>query len=610
MKKVLSFISSSAVLLIVGFIFMQAEPVKAQATVACPDGYVCTPINQQAVQCPAGYICTPINNTSTTVTTPVATSIVSSGTNTPCYNFSRNLMQNSNGSDVTALQTFLNSNGFPVQGENYFGNTTKTALRNYQSSVGIPSTGFFGPLTKAKINASCGVSTTTTITPIPSSSSITVLSPKGGEIYNVGDNIPITWGGSWSGNDTFRIQWEQNKGDIEKGGSIVTGLTQVQAGCTGYGKGVCGYSWTPTYPTGQIQIGVFNTRTNEVMYSGSFSVSSPNTPLPSIDPVNYCYKGQIYLNGLCTYPTPSISQTSDVTVSAYLADASVDKVGASYGQGAGISNQNPNDWHWRMTINAPEAKTVQSIGITSNSYGEGWSTSNDTSLLGKVLYPIYVVANIIFNNNAYNQTMPITSGTSYLDLYGQPETTPFAGGTLYVKFTDGTTATAVIPASNIMPSGSYNNYVKPTPTVTPVSQNTVQPFVTVLSPNGTEKFTAGQPITVSWKINGFDSYGPRVINISLLKNGQIINMPGFSGGYYQTSDTNSSATFNLPSSLVSGDDYKVRVTKPGNIDYSDDSDQPFPILSTTTPITSNANSGEVSTGSVWNAIGDWFPLKR
>lgn len=65
-----------------------------------------------------------------------------------------NLMLSSRGVDVVALQTFLESEGHlkMPQGvaKGYFGNVTKMALIKYQAREGLPTTGFFGPLTRAK----------------------------------------------------------------------------------------------------------------------------------------------------------------------------------------------------------------------------------------------------------------------------------------------------------------------------------------------------------------------------------------------------------------------------------------------------------------------------
>jgi peptidoglycan hydrolase-like protein with peptidoglycan-binding domain len=67
------------------------------------------------------------------------------------------------GADVKKLQEFLNTHGFPIatsgQGAlgaetDYFGSLTKKALAAYQKANGIkPAAGYFGPRTRAFINA-------------------------------------------------------------------------------------------------------------------------------------------------------------------------------------------------------------------------------------------------------------------------------------------------------------------------------------------------------------------------------------------------------------------------------------------------------------------------
>lgn len=79
--------------------------------------------------------------------------------------FSRSLNLGSTGNDVKALQTFLiNQNKGPlaqklagVGASGYFGLLTKSALAEYQKSVGIdPSIGNFGPKTRGYVNSLSG----------------------------------------------------------------------------------------------------------------------------------------------------------------------------------------------------------------------------------------------------------------------------------------------------------------------------------------------------------------------------------------------------------------------------------------------------------------------
>jgi len=77
--------------------------------------------------------------------------------------FSRDLTVGSRGDDVQALQRWLNDHSFVVttsgpgsrgMESTYFGPATKAAVMQWQASVGLPATGFFGPLSRAKIGTS------------------------------------------------------------------------------------------------------------------------------------------------------------------------------------------------------------------------------------------------------------------------------------------------------------------------------------------------------------------------------------------------------------------------------------------------------------------------
>ena len=67
------------------------------------------------------------------------------------------LMMGSRGNDVVSLQTFLETQGFLTMpmgvSKGYFGMLTKKALMEYQSTEGISATGYFGPITRAKVSA-------------------------------------------------------------------------------------------------------------------------------------------------------------------------------------------------------------------------------------------------------------------------------------------------------------------------------------------------------------------------------------------------------------------------------------------------------------------------
>jgi LPXTG-site transpeptidase (sortase) family protein len=81
--------------------------------------------------------------------------------------FARNLSAGVRGDDVSALQQFLITGGFLkiLTPTGYFGPLTKSALGAWQASAGIsPSVGFFGPISRAKINGAQEKSVTETAT--------------------------------------------------------------------------------------------------------------------------------------------------------------------------------------------------------------------------------------------------------------------------------------------------------------------------------------------------------------------------------------------------------------------------------------------------------------
>ncbi len=73
-----------------------------------------------------------------------------------------NLRYGSHGIEVTELQEFLINRGFLTgQTSGNFFSLTRKAVIAYQVSVGLPATGFVGPMTRVKINAGLSVVNTT-----------------------------------------------------------------------------------------------------------------------------------------------------------------------------------------------------------------------------------------------------------------------------------------------------------------------------------------------------------------------------------------------------------------------------------------------------------------
>jgi hypothetical protein len=83
--------------------------------------------------------------------------------------FTRSLTVGSTGADVTALQTWLNANGYlTVAPTGYFGTMTQAAVAKFQAANGItPAAGYFGPITQAKWEAVAAGSTGSTGSTVP-----------------------------------------------------------------------------------------------------------------------------------------------------------------------------------------------------------------------------------------------------------------------------------------------------------------------------------------------------------------------------------------------------------------------------------------------------------
>ena len=89
----------------------------------------------------------------------------------------------STGAQVSALQSALVSQGHLVMPSGvamgYFGSLTKAAVQKWQAANGVPSTGYFGPLSRAKYNTSAGATGTVPGTTVGSTAGITTPGAEG-----------------------------------------------------------------------------------------------------------------------------------------------------------------------------------------------------------------------------------------------------------------------------------------------------------------------------------------------------------------------------------------------------------------------------------------------
>jgi peptidoglycan hydrolase-like protein with peptidoglycan-binding domain len=101
--------------------------------------------------------------------------------------FGKNLSMGDTGVEVSALQTHLESQGLLVMpvgaSKGFFGQITKTAVIAHQSNVNVPTTGYFGPMTRA---VTCK---TTLSSPVPTVTVSTSSYPRDLSFGFSGDDV-------------------------------------------------------------------------------------------------------------------------------------------------------------------------------------------------------------------------------------------------------------------------------------------------------------------------------------------------------------------------------------------------------------------------------------
>ena len=135
-----------------------------------------------------------------------------------------------------------------------------------------------------------------------------------------------------------------------------------------------------------------------------------------------------------------------------------------------------------------------------------------------------------------------------------------------------------------------------------VGANPTTPSITVLSPNGGERWEVGKSYNITWTSfppGGVSSY----VRIAILKNGQIIDQLG-AGGVVNTGNY----LWTITSPNIPGDNYKVKIYDINNNSIFDESDNYFSVVSSITQPTvgiSSPNNGDMwQMGSAYNII--WF----
>ncbi|MFA6294845.1 MAG: peptidoglycan-binding protein [Candidatus Paceibacterota bacterium] len=228
---------------------------------SCPEGYVCTPLAVQPEGCPTGYVCTVADSSVDSTNSKFK---ASSGISL-CYNFSAifalensGLSVGSSGSEVVALQTWLINNGFDIPSislgnalKGYFGSDTKAAVKAFQTSIGVPSTGVAGPFTLKKINASCNAKAVKAKVdvPAPNRGSVVIVSPNGGEKIAQGESLSVIW-------DSIDPTQSVDVKLLNSSGQVIPSPIQLNLKPSNKNAQSLGFS---TYPS-QISVGQYKAR--------------------------------------------------------------------------------------------------------------------------------------------------------------------------------------------------------------------------------------------------------------------------------------------------------------------------------------------------------------
>ena len=184
-----------------------------------------------------------------------------------CYTFNKNLSVGQSGLDVVALQTILGKSGLlPGMTGRTDGNfddviaSAVTAFQEkYASDILTPNnlhhgTGYVGAATRAKLNVLFGCQNNQQSTQPSSSamSSVTVLSPNGGENYVAGNIIAVKWTSkNVPATDIANVSIVRVDGQYA--GATVD--NQASANVT---SGIFNYTIPATFPAGQYNIAVYS----------------------------------------------------------------------------------------------------------------------------------------------------------------------------------------------------------------------------------------------------------------------------------------------------------------------------------------------------------------
>ena len=561
-----------------------------------------------------------------------------------CHDFNTNIKWKDTGSEVEALQTILEKEGFQVSADEktnkYFYTSTLEAMMDLQckyktdisKSAGyeIDCTGFVGSGTRVQLNELYGCK----VKPC-----ITVLSPNGGESWVIGNTYTISWNHNFSQHKEY-----VGKITLLKGGNFYGNIASITSGATGY-----------PWQVGNIKGGVgtgndykvkieFTNQSGKIVATdvsdNYFSIVAATTTCTDSDGGNdYYVKGTtsgMAVDGTTVIQTDSCTVCGTETtaqscvVEWFCSNNYVTNTNypCSYGcqDGACIATTTPS-----LTVVSPNGGETW---VSGNTYTITWNASSDVgqklidiSLMdSRKDYYTYIAkdtTSIYLGSGkySYSWTVPqsITPGENmfkvrvesmYLGVYDESDNyfsiisatttcTDSDGGLNYyvkgvVKMTQGPILELydACAGSNLLQErvcNSNTDYLQNTVNFTcsygcqdGACMSTTTPSITVVSPNGGERWVIGNTYDITWKASGVNE-----VQIAFMK-GEVAfelipSIPVSVGKYSWTIGATHSYI------ITAGDQYRIRIlTLPPpsgvwreGIDY-DKSDNYFSIVAATT----------------------------
>jgi DNA-binding beta-propeller fold protein YncE len=418
----------------------------------------------------------------------------------------------------------------------------------------------------------------------PTPPSITVTSPSGGETMQAG----------WEGYYNPNIQWKYTKDPgasvkvelLKGGGGESTVAASVPVGSGGTGS----YYWfvpAAQAPGSDYKIRITSTTNSFYTDTGDGDFTITSAPTITVASAN---GGEIWQAG--TTQTIQWAYGGDLVSGPPFDSIRIEllKGGVVYNAIASSVSVGSGSYAWTIPSNLPPGTDYRvrvtflyyshvtdtsdadftitspvspSIRVTVPNGGEGWQAGTTHSIQWSYTgNPGPNVTIDLLKGGVGNGTIAtnVSIGSGGAGWYSWAIPANQAAGTDYqVKLTTS--------AGNIAYTDSSDGYFS----ITASSG----PSITVISPNGGENWQAGSTQTVSWSYSG--DPGPN-LNIELFKGGAPIYtiVTGISRNN-NGNGSNGSIQWTIPSTLVSGSDYRIKITSTVNSSWTDSSDRDFTI---------------------------------